>query len=118
MTFLTPRVGRDETASEWLPAALGADTVVLYMAAGAASSIAAALIEGGKPATTPVALVESAPPCPASAASSRRWRALRPEAPFPRAAGPVVMLVGEVLRDCETVALPASAEIPESFRSA
>ena len=58
--FLTPRVGRGETASEWLPAALAADSVALYMAAGASQSIANDLIGGGKPASTPVALVESA----------------------------------------------------------
>jgi uroporphyrin-III C-methyltransferase len=116
VAFLTPRVGRGESASEWLPAALGADSVALYMAAGAASSIAAALVGGGKPATTPVALVESA-----TLAGERRilttLGALCSQAP-PPATGPVVMLVGEVLRDCETVALPASAGIPDSIRSA
>src|SRR5260221_5304410 len=41
VAFVTPRVGRGETASEWLPAALAADSVILYMAAGASQSIAA-----------------------------------------------------------------------------
>ena len=54
VTFLTPRVGRGETASEWLPAALGADSVVSYMAAGASQSIAASLIAAGKARATPV----------------------------------------------------------------
>ncbi len=97
VAFLTPRVGQGETASNWLPAALGADSVVLYMAAGAAQSIAGALIAGGKPASTPVALVESA-----TLEEERRTfttlAALR-EAPLPRAAGPVVMAVGAVFRD-------------------
>jgi uroporphyrin-III C-methyltransferase len=94
VTFLTPRVGQGENASEWLPAALGADSVVLYMAAGASQSIAAALIAGGKPASTPVALVESA-----TLAEEQRLfttlAALEASA-LPRAAGPVVMCVGEV----------------------
>ncbi len=60
VAFLTPRVGQDEAASEWLPAAIGAGSVVLYMAAGASQSIASSLIGAGKPAGTPVALVESA----------------------------------------------------------
>src|SRR6478752_9385630 len=60
VSFLTPRVGKGESESEWLPAALSADTVVLYMAAGAGPQIARALIDGGKPPSTPVALVESA----------------------------------------------------------
>ncbi|HEY4999597.1 MAG TPA: uroporphyrinogen-III C-methyltransferase, partial [Usitatibacter sp.] len=60
VAFLTPRVGAGETASEWLPAALGSDSVVLYMAAGASRSIAASLVAGGKSRAMPVALVESA----------------------------------------------------------
>src|SRR5258706_160976 len=34
VSFLTPRVGKGETASQWLPAAMSADTVWRYMAAG------------------------------------------------------------------------------------
>ena len=106
VAFLTPRAGKDETASEWLPAALGADSVVLYMAAGASQEIAAALIEAGKPAATPVALVESA-----TLADEKRvfttLEALR-AAQLPRATGPVVMCVGEVFRD--RAALVVNAE--------
>jgi uroporphyrin-III C-methyltransferase len=96
VAFLTPRVGRDETASEWLPAALGADSVVLYMAAGASQSIARELIAAGKPAATPVALVESAT-LPEEKTLFTTLAALEAEA-LPRAAGPVVMCVGEVFR--------------------
>jgi len=94
VAFLTPRVGRDETSSEWLPAALGADSVVLYMAAGASQSIARELIAAGKPASTPVALVESAT-LPEEKRVFTTLAALQAEA-MPRAAGPVVMCVGEV----------------------
>jgi uroporphyrin-III C-methyltransferase len=101
VAFLTPRVGRDETSSEWLPAALGADSVALYMAAGASQSIARELIAGGKAASTPVAVVESA-----TLAEERRIRttlgALAAET-MPRAQGPVVMLVGEVFASAETI---------------
>jgi uroporphyrin-III C-methyltransferase len=97
VSFLTPRVGRGETASEWLPAALAADSVILYMAAGASRSIAASLIGGGKSPATPVAVVESA-----SLPDERRLLttlgALE-AADLPRAAGPVVMCVGEVFRE-------------------
>jgi uroporphyrin-III C-methyltransferase len=95
VSFLTPRVGRDETASEWLPAATGADTVALYMAAGASQSIARELIHAGKPATTPVALVESAT-LPDQKRRLTTLGAIAAE-PSERAGGPVVMLVGEVL---------------------
>ncbi len=94
VAFLTPRVGRDETASEWLPAALGADSVVLYMAAGASQAIAAALIDAGKNPATPVALVESAT-LPEERRLFTTLGELRAQA-LPRAAGPVVMCVGEV----------------------
>jgi uroporphyrin-III C-methyltransferase len=109
VTFLTPRVGKDETASEWLPAALGADSVVLYMAAGASQSIAASLIEAGKPAQTPVALVESAT-LPEEKRLFTTLGDLRAQE-MPRASGPVVMCVGEVFKDRTAVdAIELSAE--------
>jgi uroporphyrin-III C-methyltransferase len=96
VAFLTPRVGRDETSSEWLPAAIAADSVVLYMAAGASQVIARELIAAGKARSTPVALVESA-----SLAEEKQifttLAALEAQG-LPRAAGPVVMCVGEVFR--------------------
>jgi uroporphyrin-III C-methyltransferase len=97
VAFLTPRVGRDEAASAWLPAAMGADTVVLYMAAGAAQSIAAALIAAGKPAGLPAVLVESAT-LPGEQRLFTTLAALAAEQ-LPRAQGPVVMALGEVFRD-------------------
>jgi uroporphyrin-III C-methyltransferase len=107
VAFLTPRVGRDEAASAWTPAAMAADTVVLYMAAGASQSIAAQLIEAGKPAPTPAVLVENA-----TLGSERRifttLAALAAE-PLPRAEGPVVMAIGEVFRN-------ANAESNELLR--
>jgi uroporphyrin-III C-methyltransferase len=97
VSILTPRVGRGETSSEWLPAALAADSVILYMAAGASQEIARALVEGGKPGSTPVALVESAtlPEERRLFTTLAEMRALE----LPRAGGPVVMCVGEVFRD-------------------
>jgi uroporphyrin-III C-methyltransferase len=109
VAFLTPRVGKDETASEWLPAALGADSVVLYMAAGASQSIAASLIDAGKSANTPVALVESAT-LPGERRLFTTLGALR-ERQLRRASGPVVMCVGEVFRDASAVdAIDIAAE--------
>jgi uroporphyrin-III C-methyltransferase len=97
VSFLTPRVGKGETASEWLPAAIDSDTVVLYMAAGAGREIAQALIDGGKPTSTPVALVESA----TLPEEQRRITTLGnlARSDLPRAEGPVVVCVGEVFRD-------------------
>jgi len=97
VSFLTPRVGKGETASEWLPAAMSADTVVLYMAAGAGPEIARALIGAGKPPSTPVALVESA-----TLESERRTHTsldALARSEVTKAEGPVVVCVGEVFRD-------------------
>ena len=113
VAFLTPRVGRGETASEWLPAAMAADSVALYMAAGAAASIAGALVEAGKPGDTPVALVEDAS-LAGEARTFTTLAALR-VVELPPASGPVVMLVGEVLRES---ALAAGRPDSVSLRSA
>ncbi len=93
VALLTPRVGRGETAScAWLDAAMGADSVALYMAAGASQEIAQSLVDAGKPRSTPALLVESA-----SLPEERRTLTTLEEllrGPLPRAMGPVVMLVG------------------------
>jgi len=110
LAFLTPRVGRDEQASEWLPAAIGADSIALYMAAGASQSIARDLIAAGKPADLPAVLVENASlPTEAHFFTTLRELAARE---LPKAAGPVVMLVGEVFRDraaLHEISLPQTA---------
>ena len=94
LALLTPRVGRGEQDSDWIASAMGADTVALYMAGSDAPTIAARLIEAGKPARTPVALVESAslPGERRRFASLGELRVCAPES----VEGPVVMLVGEV----------------------
>lgn len=99
VAFVTPRVGRGERGSEWLPAALGADSVVLYMAAGAAQAIARSLIDAGRPGRTPVALVTSAS-LPEETREVTSLAALAAQ-PLARGAGPVVMAVGEAFGDRE-----------------
>ena len=108
VAFLTPRVGRGENASEWLRAAMGADSVALYMAAGAARAIAGALLEAGKPPHTPVALVESAT-LDEERLDFTTLGELREHEAAP-AAGPVVMLLGEVLRERAARASGADTE--------
>ena len=109
VAFLTPRVGKGESATAWLPAALGADTVVLYMAAGASREVAAAMIGAGKPASTPAALVESAT-LPGERRLYTTLERLR-DHESERASGPVVMCVGEVFRDASAMDPAEATEI-------
>lgn len=60
VALVTPRVGKGERESRWVASVLAADTAAIYMGAGEAVAIAAALIGAGKPAHTPLALVEDA----------------------------------------------------------
>ena len=60
VAFVTPRVGEGENASEWARSLANADAGAIYMGAGQAEAIAAAIIAAGKPASTPVAIVENA----------------------------------------------------------
>lgn len=96
VAFVTPRVGAGEGPSRWIEAARGADSVVLYMAAHEAPAIARALIESGREAATPVAIVERA----SLAEESARFATLASLAADPEAfKGPAVLLVGEVYRE-------------------
>jgi uroporphyrin-III C-methyltransferase len=60
VSFATPRIGPNEIESDWLTTAAAADSTIVYMAAGQAPQIAAALVRAGKAASTPVAIVENA----------------------------------------------------------
>jgi len=60
VAFVTPRVGAGEAASSWVAAVVAADTAAIYMGAGDARAISQALIGAGKPASTPIAVVENA----------------------------------------------------------
>lgn len=93
VTFVTPRVGAGEPESTWARAACGADTTAIYMGAGEGPEIAAALIGAGKPASTPVAIVENA-----SLDTARVLRVTLEHLPR-LTGGPVVILLGEVCRD-------------------
>jgi uroporphyrin-III C-methyltransferase len=95
VTFLTPRHGADEQEGEWLRAALAADTAVIYMGAGQAAQIAKALLIAGKPAHTPVAIVENA-----SLPQARQWHTSLADLAWFGAsawAGPAVIMLGEVV---------------------
>lgn len=60
LALVTPRIGNGESSSAWLQAATSADTVAIYMGRGQAQAIADALIDAGRAARTPVAVVADA----------------------------------------------------------
>ena len=97
VAFVTPRVGQEEPRSEWMHTALSADTVALYMAAHEAGIIATALIAQGKPAETPVAIVEDAS-LPNTTHHFTTLKALSTNG-FDPATGPVLLLIGAVYRE-------------------
>jgi uroporphyrin-III C-methyltransferase len=96
VAFVTPRVGIAEAASDWAAAAVHADTAAIYMGAGEAEAITATLLQRGRCGDTPVTLVENA-----SLPDARTLHATLRELPELAAAvgdGPVLILMGEVLR--------------------
>jgi uroporphyrin-III C-methyltransferase len=97
VVFVTPRIGATEGDSDWVASVLAADTAAIYMGAGQAEALAAALIECGRTPDTPVAMVESAS-LPRSRVTYGTLAAL-PRLADGASGGPAVILLGEVLRD-------------------
>ena len=97
VAFVTPRVGEGERPSSWVGAVLAADTAAIYMGAGEAEAIAAALIAAGKPGSTPVAVVENA----SLPGRNVKYGLLKdlPELSRGTPGGPVLILLGEVYRE-------------------
>jgi uroporphyrin-III C-methyltransferase len=95
VAFATPRVAEGEPPSNWVQSIAAAVAGAIYMGAGQAAEISAALIAAGKPPTTPIAIVESA----SLAESHRVFTTL---ALLPRFAsqfsGPAVIMIGPQYR--------------------
>jgi uroporphyrin-III C-methyltransferase len=114
VAFVTPRVGEGERPSNWVGTALAADSVAIYMGAGEAAAISFALIQAGKPADTPLALVEDA-----SLPSRRVQYATLRELPLiQRGGGPALILLGEVYREALRSTRSSDAGLPAPAPSA
>jgi uroporphyrin-III C-methyltransferase len=93
VSFVTPRVGEGETpANTWVNALAATDAGAIYMGAGEARSIAAALIDAGKPASLPVAIVENAS-LPDARTVHTTLRTLARDG-TPVGTGPALLLIG------------------------
>ena len=106
VAFVTPRVGVGEAESTWVQTVLAADTAAIYMGAGEAPAIAQALIKAGKPATTPVAVIENAS---LGATAAQGSLAELPQLAAQLSGGPVLILLGEVLKKAVSAAQRATA---------
>lgn len=106
VVFATPRAAHGEAPNRWIDPVLAADTAAIYMGAGDAAAISAGLIAAGKPAGTPVAVIENA-----SREDARtRYGTLR-ELPALAAGlgeGPAIILLGEVLAEAAAAARQAT----------
>jgi len=96
VAFATPRVGAGEDASNWAQSLAAADSGAIYMGAEQATAIATALIAAGKPASTPVAIVENA--TLAEARTIFTTLAGLQQLGADEFAGPVVILIGQQYR--------------------
>ena len=97
VVFATPREAAGSKQNTWAKAAAAADTAVLYMAAGEAHAVSAALIAHGVPASRPVVIIENA-------SSAQRKVMPTNVGDLPAAAqcvgeGPALVMVGEVYAD-------------------
>lgn len=117
VAFVTPRIGITERESDWVGIAVAADTAVIYMGAGEARAIAAALIEAGRSPDTPVAIIENA------SLPGERYRlgVLRDLGSIAAEmqTGPATIVLGEVLREKLSAAArkaPASAAARATLR--
>ena len=97
VSFVTPRVGEGEDASDWIRSACDADTAVLYMAAGQAASIASTLIDHGLSADMPVLIVENAS-LPQMTTMATTLDALRSITERMTHGGPALLMIGRVFQ--------------------
>jgi uroporphyrin-III C-methyltransferase len=94
VVFATPRAAAGAAPSGWEKAVAAADTAVLYMAAGEAEAVRAALIGAGMGAETPIAFAENV----SLDTSNMRAGTLEqlPHLAEYSSGGPVLIILGEV----------------------
>lgn len=116
VALVTPRVGEGQQATDWTASVAAADAAAIYMGAGQANEIAAALIATGKSPAMPVAVVESI-----SLAQRRvRYASLSglPDIGQAGIAGPALILIGPQFRPAAGAAsLSTAAEIERPRRA-
>ena len=107
VVLATPRVGEGEDGSDWARGFASADAGAIYMGVGQAGAVAAALRAAGKPATLPVAIVESAS-LPEQRVLFTTLAAL-PSLDAAQFHGPALLLIGPQFVDRHAVVLDQDA---------
>ena len=105
VTFVTPRVGAAEEASDWIKSICNADTAVMYMAAGQSSAIAANLIASGLTAEVPVVIVENAS-LPGMRQTATTLGELQNTTECLTHGGPALLMIGRVFAQAKRAELP------------
>lgn len=102
VAFVTPTVARGAlNGSAWARAAAAAETAVIYMGAGQAERVSAALVELGVPAHRPIALVEDA-----SNSNQKTMRGVLADLPALARTlgdGPALIIVGEAMAEVQAL---------------
>ena len=106
LALVTPRIGDVEGESHWLACAAHADTVAIYMAREDAGAVSRALMDSGRPASTPVVIVVNASLATDSVQLGTTLGALEQIAQSGMS-GPALILIGDVFADWVADALPA-----------
>lgn len=115
VTFLTPRMSKSGSlSSQWVPAAMASDTVVLYMAGAELPRIARALLDNGRHPQTRVAIVESASQSVRKMVATLQY--FSDSRPI-TVDGPVTVVIGEVVNSAvEAAPLPSQHQtIPKAW---
>jgi uroporphyrin-III C-methyltransferase len=109
VAFVTPRRGDGEAPHAWARAAAAADTAAIYMGAGEAAAVVAALAAHGVPLDRPVVLAENASR-PDVAVQAGRLADL-PDLAARRGHGPALILLGDIGRDAASRVSPADRAV-------
>ena len=107
LVFATGHNADGDTLPDWAGLALGGATVAVYMGRTVAAKVAARLIEAGLSASTPVAVIENASRADRRAYAGR-LDGLAALAARPETAGPVLIIVGEVVAAGALAGAPAA----------
>ncbi|MFN7086219.1 MAG: uroporphyrinogen-III C-methyltransferase [Burkholderiales bacterium] len=113
--FATPRVGVDESASDWAAGIDASSTVAIYMGAGKAGEVVGKLLARGVAQSTPAVMIENAT-LPQRRQTWCTVGTLAEVAARP-GAGPALIMIGHVLRQARhnTDTVSASGASTDSF---